>query len=184
LCGAFVEAGRRHPTLARRLRLAIVGDGPLLGELRVLTKQCGIEALTWLPGAIQDVSSVLRAFDIFILPSLAEGISNTILEAMASGLPYSRLPVGGNVEIVDDGRTGRLFAARDIPSLTATDRRIRHRRVIARGSRARGPPGGGRALRDRTNGRAVWRHLRVDVLRRDCAHAATAQRAGECESVS
>lgn len=131
LVRAFVEAGRRHPTLARRLRLAIVGDGPLLGELRALTKQCGIEALTWLPGAIQDVSSVLRAFDIFILPSLAEGISNTILEAMASGLPVLATAVGGNVEIVEDGRTGRLFAARDIPSLArliaeyATDESLR-----------------------------------------------------------
>src|SRR5205823_3507679 len=108
---------RGTPELARRLRLAIVGDGPLLDELRQLAKDTGVQGLVWFAGAIDDIASVLRAFDVFVLPSLAEGISNTVLEAMASGLPVLATGVGGNVEIVDDGRSGRLFPARDVQSL-------------------------------------------------------------------
>jgi len=117
LVRAFAELSRSNPTLARRLRLAILGDGPLLEPLRALVKESGLEAQAWLPGAVDDVARVLRAFDIFVLPSLAEGISNTALEAMASGLPVLATEVGGNVEIVDDGVSGRLFNARDVQSL-------------------------------------------------------------------
>jgi len=60
-------------------------------------------------GVRRDVSQVLRAFDVFALTSLNEGISNTILEAMATGLPVVATRVGGNPELVVDGETGRLF---------------------------------------------------------------------------
>jgi glycosyltransferase involved in cell wall biosynthesis len=56
---------------------------------------------------------MLHSLDIFVLPSLAEGISNTILEAMASGLPVIATRVGGNVELVEEGRTGFLVPAAD-----------------------------------------------------------------------
>jgi glycosyltransferase involved in cell wall biosynthesis len=59
----------------------------------------------------------MRAFDVFVLPSLAEGVSNTILEAMATGLPILASAVGGNVEIVEDEITGRLFKPRDVETL-------------------------------------------------------------------
>ena len=58
-------------------------------------------------------------FDVFVLPSLNEGISNTVLEAMATGLPVIASSVGGNVELVDDGRTGMLFDAGDVGCLSA-----------------------------------------------------------------
>ena len=64
--------------------------------------------LAWLPGARDDVPEILRGLDCFVLPSLAEGISNTILEAMACGLPVVATRVGGNPELVEDGVTGRL----------------------------------------------------------------------------
>jgi glycosyltransferase involved in cell wall biosynthesis len=99
------------------MRLAVVGDGPLLGELRTLATTLGISAETWLPGAVHNVPEVLRAFDLFVLPSLNEGISNTTLEALASGVPVVATRVGGNPELVDDGVTGRLMPAGDVAAL-------------------------------------------------------------------
>ena len=62
--------------------------------------------LAWLPGERHDIASCMQAFDVFVLPSKNEGISNTILEALASGLPVIATAVGGNVELVEDGVTG------------------------------------------------------------------------------
>ncbi len=73
----------------------------------------------WVPGERGDIPAILRAMDIFVLPSAAEGISNTILEAMASGLPVIATDVGGNPELVADGETGRLVPARDVASLSS-----------------------------------------------------------------
>jgi glycosyltransferase involved in cell wall biosynthesis len=56
---------------------------------------------------------------VFVLPSLMEGISNTVLEAMASGLPVLATGVGGNLELVEDGRSGRLFEPRNVEALAA-----------------------------------------------------------------
>jgi sugar transferase (PEP-CTERM/EpsH1 system associated) len=94
---------------ASRARLVIVGDGPLFAELRELAASLGIANRTWFPGALNNVAEVLRTFDVFVLPSLNEGISNTILEAMASGVPVIATAVGGNVELLDDKISGRLF---------------------------------------------------------------------------
>jgi len=68
----------------------------------------------WLPGERSDVAEIMRRLDIFILPSQAEGISNTILEAMATGLTVIATDVGGNPELVVDGKTGSLIAAADV----------------------------------------------------------------------
>ena len=117
LVRAFARLVAERRELRARLRLAIVGDGPLLPALRELAQSLGVADIAWFPGALDDVPEVLRLFDVFVLPSLNEGISNTILEALASGLPVAATRVGGNVEIVDDGRTGRLFAPGDVAAL-------------------------------------------------------------------
>ena len=70
-------------------------------------------------GVRSDVAPVLRAFDAFALTSLNEGISNTILEAMATGLPVIATRVGGNSELVVDGETGRLFPVGDDDELAS-----------------------------------------------------------------
>jgi glycosyltransferase involved in cell wall biosynthesis len=115
---AFAQLVAERPELRASLRLAIVGDGPLLPALRELAQSLNVADISWFPGGLDDVPEVLRLFSVFVLPSLNEGISNTILEALASGLPVVATRVGGNVEIVDDGRTGRLFAPGDVAALT------------------------------------------------------------------
>ncbi|MBT5457014.1 MAG: glycosyltransferase, partial [Rhodospirillaceae bacterium] len=67
-----------------------------------------------------DIPGLLRAMDLFVLPSRNEGISNTILEAMACGLPVIATAVGGNVELVTEGETGALIPPGDPQALAQT----------------------------------------------------------------
>ncbi|MBE3024660.1 sugar transferase [Janthinobacterium sp. BJB1] len=97
-----------QPGAHARLRLILVGDGPCRQACLTLLQQAGAAHLAWLPGARDDVAQLLRAMDLFVLPSLAEGSSNTILEAMATGLPIVATQVGGNVELVQSGWNGTL----------------------------------------------------------------------------
>jgi sugar transferase (PEP-CTERM/EpsH1 system associated) len=96
-----------HPAHAR-LRLLIVGDGPARAECQALLNRAGAAQRAWLPGARADLAQLMRAMDLFVLPSLAEDRSNAILEAMASGLPVVATAVGGNTELVHPGFTGIL----------------------------------------------------------------------------
>ena len=105
---------REHDrAIGARLRLLIVGDGPLYAELASLVEQLELQDIVWLAGDRNDVPAVLQTLDIFVLPSLGEGISNTILEAMASGLPVIATAVGGNTELVEEGFNGSLFPVGD-----------------------------------------------------------------------
>jgi sugar transferase (PEP-CTERM/EpsH1 system associated) len=113
LARAFIRALEIAPELRPRLRLAMVGDGPLRAEAQALLAAAGVAELAWLPGERHDIPELLRSLDCFVLPSLAEGISNTILEAMSSGLPVIATRVGGNPELVSEGRTGALVPASD-----------------------------------------------------------------------
>ncbi|NMG28306.1 TIGR03087 family PEP-CTERM/XrtA system glycosyltransferase [Aromatoleum evansii] len=117
LLRAFVHLLRRAPELAGRLRLMFVGDGSLRAELEAEVARAGVGACVWLVGERRDVPEALRAMDVFVLPSRAEGISNTILEAMACGLPVIATRVGGNAELVLDGETGILVPASDSDAL-------------------------------------------------------------------
>jgi sugar transferase (PEP-CTERM/EpsH1 system associated) len=117
LVRAFVRALALDPALRARLRLVMVGDGALYGEVTAMLARAGVQDLAWLPGERDDVADVLRGLDAFVLPSLAEGVSNTILEAMACGLPVIATDVGGNGELVVEGRTGTLVPAADAEAL-------------------------------------------------------------------
>jgi sugar transferase (PEP-CTERM/EpsH1 system associated) len=117
LVRAFVRALAIEPALRARLRLVMVGDGALYGEVNAMLARAGVQDLAWLPGERDDVADVLRGLDAFVLPSLAEGVSNTILEAMACGLPVIATDVGGNGELVVEGRTGTLVPAADAEAL-------------------------------------------------------------------
>lgn len=108
LVRAFVIACAQSAQFAERGRLFLIGDGPLRQPASELLAASGLLDKAWLPGERGDVAALLRSLDIFVLPSQAEGISNTILEAMASGLPIIATRVGGNPELVLDGETGYL----------------------------------------------------------------------------
>lgn len=117
LARAFVRALQVQPALRERLRLVLVGDGPLRAECQAVLAGAGMAELAWLPGERADVPDLMRGLNAFVLPSLAEGISNTILEAMASGLPVVATAVGGNPELVADGRTGLLVPPDDVEAM-------------------------------------------------------------------
>jgi sugar transferase (PEP-CTERM/EpsH1 system associated) len=113
LARAFVHALEQSPALRDRLRLVMIGDGPLLAQVQSVLHAAGVTDLAWLPGERSDVATIMRGLHAFALPSLAEGISNTILEAMASGLPVIATDVGGNADLVLKGKTGEIIAAAD-----------------------------------------------------------------------
>lgn len=94
-------------------RFQIWGDGPLRGELEARALALGLDGTLELRGRTEAPEAVLRAADLFALPSHSEASSNGILEAMASGLPVVATRVGGNPLLVEDRTTGLLVPARD-----------------------------------------------------------------------
>jgi sugar transferase (PEP-CTERM/EpsH1 system associated) len=119
LVRAFAALRKEEGDRGRQPFLVIVGDGPVGPELRRLAAELDILPYVWMPGSRSDVAALLKCFDLFVLPSLNEGISNTVLEAMATGLPVVATAVGGNPELVSNGQTGALFEPGDMPALTA-----------------------------------------------------------------
>jgi sugar transferase (PEP-CTERM/EpsH1 system associated) len=117
LARAFAQAIREHPELRAEVGLVMVGDGTLRRECAEVLALEGLSDLSWLPGERDDVARLMRSFNLFVLPSVAEGISNTILEAMASSLPVIATRVGGNPELVEEGVTGELIPAGDRTAL-------------------------------------------------------------------
>ena len=91
-------------------RYIIVGDGELRSELARLIKRFNLESHVSLVGQVKDVATLLNAFDIFLLPSVKEGLPYTLLEAGLAGLPVIATSVGGVPDIIEDRETGLLVA--------------------------------------------------------------------------
>lgn len=119
LARAFVAMIQQRPALREQARLMLVGDGSQRAAIEAILTEGGVRELCWLPGFRDDAPALYRCLDLFVLPSQREGISNTALEAMASGLPVLATRVGGNPEIIIDGVTGQLVPAQDPLALTA-----------------------------------------------------------------
>lgn len=137
LVRAFVRARELAPSLAGRMRLVMVGDGPLRQEIAAMLDRPALREFVWLAGERSDVEELLRGFDCFVLPSRAEGSSNTILEAMATGLPVVATRVGGNADLIESGMTGTLVAPGDTEAMAraivayAVDRAMARRHAKA-----------------------------------------------------
>lgn len=118
----------RHPEAT----VCFAGDGPMRASLEARCRELGIEGAVQFPGTRSDVPEVLRECDLFVRPSLMEGLPLTTLEAMASGLPAVVTPVGGTPEVVEDGVTGLLVPPRDVPALAAALERLLADRALRR----------------------------------------------------
>jgi glycosyltransferase involved in cell wall biosynthesis len=109
LFDAWVLVTREFPDA----RLVMLGDGPLFEEMRQYATRLGIDGTVDFCGHVTDVSEQLKGGDIFVLPSLMEGMPNSLLEAMASGLPVVATSIGGVTDIVCHGENGILVQPAD-----------------------------------------------------------------------
>jgi glycosyltransferase involved in cell wall biosynthesis len=157
VCGivARLTPAKDHRTLfeaVRRLREAgsgvhciVVGDGEMRGALESAVRALGLDDLVHFTGARANVRDYLGAMDVFVLSSVTEGLAMTLLEAMAAGKPVVATRVGGNPEVVEDGRTGLLVSPGDPDALaSAVDTILRRPELQA----AMGAAGRDRARRN------------------------------------
>jgi sugar transferase (PEP-CTERM/EpsH1 system associated) len=113
LISAFAQVNRIIPNT----KLLLIGDGPLHGQLERAAKDSGVFEKTRFLGERSDIHDLLELMDVFVSASLSEGMSNVILEAMASKLPVVATQVGNNPQLISDGITGRLVPAQQPATL-------------------------------------------------------------------
>ncbi|MCG8603891.1 glycosyltransferase, partial [bacterium] len=104
---------RKHPNI----RFVFVGDGALRQELEERIRSYGLQDNFVFLGFCEDVNDLLKTFDVFVLPSLYEGLPNVILEAMATGLPVVATAVDGTPELIVENETGYLVPPKDPKAL-------------------------------------------------------------------
>jgi len=130
----LVDAFAHLRTLApeAKLRLVLVGDGPLRAQLEARVREHGMDGSVWFAGPRSDVAPVMRSFSLFALSSIAEGTPVTLLEAMASELPVVATAVGGIPDLVEQGASGALVPPKDAPALAAAIAPYVRDRALAR----------------------------------------------------
>jgi len=122
----LLEAARPLLTRDRSLRLVLVGDGPLRGELTRLASSLGIEHQTTFAGAqgASEVLSLIRGCEVLVLPSRAEAFGIALIEAMACRKPVVASAVGGVPQIIEHGTSGILVEPENPEALTAGPGRV------------------------------------------------------------
>jgi glycosyltransferase involved in cell wall biosynthesis len=113
LLEAFAVVHRQVP----HAKLLLVGDGPLRASFEADIRRLELSEHVRLLGATEQVERVLAASDLFVLPSLTEGMSNALLDAMAAGLAVVATDAGGNADVIEDGVCGLLVPPRDSNAL-------------------------------------------------------------------
>jgi glycosyltransferase involved in cell wall biosynthesis len=104
----FLQAAAQVSRQMPEARFAVVGDGPLRGELEAMCRKLGLAERVVFTGHRNDVPALLRRFTVFVLPSLSEGQGITVMEAMAAGCPVVATNTGGVPELVKHGCSGLL----------------------------------------------------------------------------
>lgn len=115
---AFVRVAASVSKSVPNARFVVVGDGPERANIRRLIGELGVEGVITLLGERSDVPSILQALDVAMLTSRREGLSNSLLEYMATGLPIVASAVGGNPEVLANGETGLLYQVDDLEAAT------------------------------------------------------------------
>ncbi len=130
LTPARLDAQKGHDTLLEAIAevpealFVLAGEGPKRAELEARTAEIGLGDRVRFLGRREDVPALLAACDVFCLPSLYEGSSLAVLEAMAAGIPVVSSAIGGTEELIEDGRSGLLVAPGDPKALAAALRRL------------------------------------------------------------
>jgi len=117
---AWTRIQERHPDA----HLLLIGDGPLRPRLEALCRLLGLATSVTFIGAVENVHLYLRASDLFVLPSLGEGLANALLEAMATGLPVITTDTVGNRDVIVQGENGLLFPQDDEQALASLILRV------------------------------------------------------------
>ena len=115
LIAAAPEIVRRHP----EARFVLVGEGPKRAKFETQAANLGLTGHFFFLGRRTDVPQILASCDLAVLPSLAEGLPNAVLEYLAAGLPVVASALGGNLEIIQNDMTGLLIPAQDSEALSA-----------------------------------------------------------------
>ncbi|SCZ65906.1 glycosyltransferase [Thiohalomonas denitrificans] len=114
-----LEALARLRERFARTRLVVVGDGPELPALQALAEDLGIADRVHFAGRRDDIPALLPALDLFLLPSLTEGLPMAMLEAMAAGIPVIASRVGDVGSVIEEGRSGITVPPGDVAALSA-----------------------------------------------------------------
>lgn len=122
----FLRVAARLAAKYQNVEFVLVGDGPLRPELETFAAQVGLGNRVHFLGDRHDISAVLASLDITMLPSSSESLSNVILESMAAGVPVIAANVGGNPELLEDGKTGILVSLDDDSFVKAAEQLLLH----------------------------------------------------------
>jgi glycosyltransferase involved in cell wall biosynthesis len=120
----LIEAASLIPDVRDRIRFVIVGDGVCRPELEALVREKGMNGCFQFMGFRSDSHLIMKTFDLFVLPSLSEGLSSAIIEAMSNSLPVVASDVGGIPELIQNGHNGILVPPGDAGKLALAIRQL------------------------------------------------------------
>jgi L-malate glycosyltransferase len=127
----LIEAAKEICASSPGVHFAFIGDGPLRRHLENRVRESGLQDRFLFLGRRRDVAEILSCADIFVFPSFAEGLPNSVLEAAAAGLPVIATQVGGIPEIIEHGVTGLLVAPGNTQALVAAVRQFLNNPLFA-----------------------------------------------------